>query len=75
MDNHGKKMVAPVVIVLCIMLYYIVGIYALLTTNIPNIIKVTAVIFSIAITAVLIKVLIERIQEIEKGEEDDLGKY
>jgi len=75
MDNHGKKMIAPVVIVLCIMLYYIAGIYVLLTTDMPNMVKVTAIIVSIAITAVLIKVLIERIQEIKKGEEDDLGKY
>ena len=75
MDNHGKKMIEPVVIVLCIMLYYIAGIYVLLTTDMPNMVKVTAIIVSIAITAVLIKVLIERIQEIKKGEEDDLGKY
>ena len=75
MDNHGRKMIAPVVVVLCIMIYYSVGIYVLLRTDISSIIKIMAVIFSVLITVVLIKVLAERIKEIKEGEEDDLGKY
>ena len=75
MNNHCKKMIAPVIVVLCIMLYYIIGIYVLFKTNIPDVIKIMAVILSILITAVLIKVLAERIKEINEGEEDDLGKY
>jgi len=75
MNNHCKKMIAPVIVVLCIMLYYIIGIYVLFKTNIPDVIKIMAVILSILITAVLIKVLAERIKEIKEGEEDDLGKY
>ena len=75
MDNHGKKMIAPVVVVLCIMLYYAIGIYTLIKTDISNIIKIIAVILSILITVVLIKVLAERVKEIKEGEEDDLGKY
>ena len=75
MDNHGKKMIAPVVIVLCILLYYFTGINILFRFNMPNIIKIIAVVLSILITVVLIKVLAERIKEIKEGEEDDLGKY
>ena len=75
MDNHGRKIIAPVVIVLCIMLYYAIGIFVLLKTGIPNAIKIAAVILSIIITVVLIKVLAERVKEIKGGEEDDLGKY
>jgi hypothetical protein len=75
MDNHGKKMIAPIVVVLCIMLYYVIGIFVLFRFNVPNIVKITAIILSILITVVLIKVLAERVKEIKEGEEDDLGKY
>ena len=75
MDNHGKKMIAPVVVVLILISYYFVGVYFLLGFNMPIIIKATIVILSVILTAVLIKVLVERIREIKQGEEDDLGKY
>jgi hypothetical protein len=47
----------------------------LLKSKMPIIIKIIALIVSIIITIILIMVLIERIKEINKGEEDDLGKY
>ena len=75
MDNHGRKMIAPFVVVLCIILYYIMGIFVLFGFNLPNIVKILAIGLSIIITVVLIKVLVERIKEIKEGEEDDLGKY
>ena len=75
MDNHGKKMIAPVVVVLCIILYYITGIFILFKFNLPVMVKIMAIILSILITVVLIKVLMERAKEIKEGDEDDLGKY
>jgi Kef-type K+ transport system membrane component KefB len=75
MDNHGRKMIAPIVVVLCILFYYITGIYVLFKFNLPNIVKIIAITLSIVITVVLIKVLAERVKEIKEGEEDDLGKY
>ena len=75
MDNHGRKMIAPVVVVLCILLYYSTGIFVLLKFDVPNIVKIIALVLSIIFTIVFIAVLIERIKEIKKGEEDDLGKY
>jgi len=75
MDNHGRKMIAPVVVVLILFSYYFVGVYFLLGFNIPNTIKAMIIIISVLLTAVLIKVLVERIREIKQGEEDDLGKY
>ncbi|MDR1802905.1 MAG: hypothetical protein LBQ94_04805 [Treponema sp.] len=75
MDNRGKKMIAPVVVVFCIMLYYAIGIYVLFKFNLPNIAKIIAIILSILVTVVLIKVLAERVKEIKGGEEDDLGEY
>ena len=75
MDNHGRKMIAPVVVMLFIMLYYAIGIYVLFKFSLPNIIKIAAVILSILVTVVLIKVLAERVKEVKGGEEDDLGEY
>ena len=75
MDNHGRKMIAPVVVVLILISYYFAGVYFLLRFNIPIMIKAMIIILSVLLTAVLIKVLIERIREIKQGEEDDLGKY
>jgi uncharacterized membrane protein len=75
MDNHGRKMIAPVVVVLILVSYYFAGVYFLLGFNMPVIIKATIIILSVLLTVVLIKVLVERIREIRQGEEDDLGKY
>jgi hypothetical protein len=75
MDNHGKKFIAPIIVVFGIVLYYFIGINVLLKFNVQKIIIVIVIILSIIITIILIMVLIERIKEIKQGEEDDLGKY
>jgi hypothetical protein len=38
-------------------------------------VKIMVLVVSVIITVLLVAVLIERIKEISKGEEDDLGKY
>jgi uncharacterized membrane protein len=68
-------MVATVVVSICVIVYYSACIMIVMKLNIPNIIKITILIISIIVTAIIIMVLIERIKEIEGGEEDDLGKY
>ena len=75
MNGHYKKIIAPVIVVVAIILYYFVGVNILIKMYISNIIKIGILIFSILITIILIVVLIERIKEIKQGEEDDLGKY
>ncbi len=76
MNNHKKKMIAPVIITVCIVLYY-AGIAAvfLLTDGIPGVIKLLLLVIPLALAGVMIGVLISRIKEIRSGEEDDLGKY
>jgi hypothetical protein len=74
-SKHGKKIIAPVIVCICLASYYIVGGIILIEIIIPIIMKVMALIFSIALTIVLVAGLIERIKEIRSGEEDDLGKY
>lgn len=74
--NHGKKMVAPIVIAVIIIAYYI-GIAVLLAafTGIPIIARIVMIAAPLILAAVMLGVLISRIKEIKGGEEDDLSKY
>jgi uncharacterized membrane protein len=75
MGKHLNKKIAPIVVTICLIGYYITGVIVLLTLYLSNIIKTIALVVSIIITVVIIMVLVERIKEIDGGEEDDLGKY
>lgn len=74
--EHGKKMIAPIVISSIIVLYY-VGIIVLFICipGIPLIAKMLMVLIPLLLSAVMIGVLVSRIKEIQGGEEDDLSKY
>jgi len=71
---HGKKMIAPIVVTVLMVLYYIVY-FGLLISVVEGIWKYVLGILPLAFAAVAVKVCIERIQEIKKGEEDDLSQY
>ena len=74
MKEHKKKLIAPIVVSIIMVLYYVVyfGILIALTDGIW---KWILGIIPLAFSAVMLKVCIERINEIKKGEEDDLSKY
>ncbi len=74
--KHWKKMIAPIVVALVVVLYY-VGIAVLFMTvsGIPAVVQALMVIIPLILAAVMIGVLISRIKEIEGGEEDDLSQY
>lgn len=74
--EHGKKMIAPIVISSIIVLYY-VGIIVLFIciSGIPLIAKMLMILIPLLLSAVMIGVLVSRIKEIQGGEEDDLSKY
>ena len=74
MELHKKKMVAPVVVTICMVLYFVVY-FGYLMALLDGVWKVAFGILPLAFSAVMVKVCIERIQEIKKGEEDDLSKY
>ena len=74
MKSHSKKMVAPIVISVIVILYYIVY-FCFLILLLDGIWKYLLGIIPIAFSAVMIAVCVERINEIKKGEEDDIGKY
>ena len=74
MDNHKNKMTAPVVVTVLCIIYYI-AYFGFLISIIDGIWKYLLGIIPLAFSAVMIKVCIERINEIKKGNEDDISKY
>ena len=74
MNSDKKKMVAPIVVTILMIAYYIVY-FGFLITLVSGIWKYALGIIPLAFSAVMVKVCIERINESKKGEENDLSKY
>lgn len=71
-----KKMLAPIIVTICVCLYYAIFIaICLMIDGIPFIVKIIGCAIPAAIMLACIYVLVERIKEIRSGEEDDLSKY
>lgn len=69
-------MIAPVVIVALISTYYIaIGVIFAYMNGVPMLAKIIALVVPALLSGVAITVLIQRIKEIKKGEDDDLSKY
>jgi hypothetical protein len=76
MKPHTKKMIAPIVISVIVVLYYITfAITCMVVDGIPLLVKLLCGILPLFIAGGSVYVLIERIKEIRSGEEDDLSKY
>ena len=67
-------MVAPIVITAIFVLYYI-AYFGFIISVLDGIWKYALGIIPLALAGVMIYVCIERINEIKKGEEDDISKY
>ena len=74
MHPNKKKIVAPIVVTVIMVLYYVVY-FGVLITLLDGVWKFALGLLPLVLSAVMVKVCIERIQEIKKGEEDDLSKY
>ena len=74
MDYDKKKMTAPIVITIIMTLYYVIY-FGFLIILIDGIWKYALGIIPIIFSIIMVKVCIERINEIKKGEEDDISKY
>ncbi len=74
MKFHRRKMIAPIVISVIMILYYVVY-FGFLLSLLGGIWKYVLGIIPLIFSAVTVKVCIERINEIKKGEEDDISKY
>ncbi|MCI7803975.1 MAG: hypothetical protein MR503_02705 [Oscillospiraceae bacterium] len=71
MKKHTKKIIAPVIITVLLVLF-LLGYAILATISIVGIIFAVTAVIGIALA---IYTLIERIHEIKDGEEDDISKY
>ena len=74
MNINKKKMVAPIVVTVIMILYYVVY-FGFLITLFQGIWTYALGIIPFIFSIVMIKVCIERIKEIKEGEEDDISKY
>ena len=74
MKYYKNKMIAPIIITVVVVLYYVVY-FGFLITLLPGIWKYVLGIIPFAFSVLILKVCIERINEIRKGEEDDISKY
>ena len=74
MNAENKKMVAPIVVTVIMIAYYIVY-FGFLMSLLDGIWKYVLGIVPFVFSAVMIKVCIERLREIKKGEENDLSQY
>ena len=74
MKVNKKKFIAPIVVTVLMVAYYVVY-FGFLIALLPGVWKYVLGLLPLALSAVMVKVCIERIQEIKKGEEDDLSKY
>ena len=75
MDEHGKKMIAPIVITILVIAYYVFYFGVLISVIDQMAVKLLFGIIPVLLTGVMIYVCVQRLHEIRKGEEDDLSQY
>ena len=74
MNEHHKKMIAPIIITVLVVLYY--AFYFTVIITLPGGIWILFFgIIPVALAVIMIYVCVQRIKEIEEGEEDDLSEY
>ena len=68
--------IAPIVVAVLVVLYFIFyGYMATVIDGMPFVARIVFMVIPVVMIIVMIYTLIERIKEIRKGENDDLGKY
>ena len=75
MEKHGRKMVAPLIITVCVLVYLAFYFLSLIDQVRAPVLKVLLAFVPAILGAVMIGVCVQRIREIKGGEEDDLGQY
>ena len=74
MNEHRKKMIAPIIITILIILYYAFY-FTIIIALLGGIWKLFLGIIPVVLAMIMIYVCVQRIKEIKEGEEDDLSKY
>jgi hypothetical protein len=74
MKEHKKKMVAPILITILMVLYYVLY-FGFIISYLDGLLRILLGIIPLALSVVMIYVCVQRIKEIKGGEEDDLSQY
>ncbi len=74
LNTHNKKIIAPIIITVIMILYYI-AYFGFLISLLDGIWKYVLGIIPLIFSGIMVYICIERINEIKKGEEDDISKY
>ncbi len=74
MKSNKRKMLAPLIVSGIFIIYFIVY-FGILISLLDGILKFALGIIPLILSIIMIKVCVERIDEIKKGEEDDISKY
>lgn len=76
MKKQTKKLIAPIMITILIVCYFILYISVTLYLNeMPKFASLLFIIIPILLAILSVYMLFERVKEIRGGEEDDLSKY
>ena len=74
--HHMKKMIAPILVTVLVLGYYIsIAVFLITANDMPVVVRILIAGIAILLSAVMIGVFISRIKEIQGGGEDDLSKY
>ena len=74
MNSDKKKLIAPILVTVIMIVYYI-AYFGFLITLLEGFFKYALGIIPLAFSVIMVKVCMERIKEIKKGEENDLSQY
>ncbi len=74
MSEHDRKKIAPIIITIIVVLYYILY-FTLVIFAVPGILTIIFGIVPLLLAGLMIYVCVQRMKEIDGGEEDDLSKY
>ena len=67
-------MIAPIIVTVIMLIYFAVY-FCILLTELEGFVKYAFGVLPLVFAFVMVKVCLERINEIKKGEEDDISKY
>ena len=71
---HRKKMTAPIVVTFIMVIYY-AAYFSFLVSVIEGVWRYVFAVVPLLLSIMTVKVCVDRINEIKRGEEDDIGKY
>ena len=74
MSYNKKKLAAPIIVTVLMLLYFALY-FGILITELDGFVKYAFGIIPLVFSLVMVKVCLERINEIKKGEDDDISKY